>query len=95
MAMAMVLKWGGNYTADNHYLEGCSATGNKLRGFDQNNNTGYLTLVGCTGTGNYVNFYFPKAPSSGSHKFTDCISVNGKSKDKIVGATITNCSFNQ
>jgi pectate disaccharide-lyase len=88
-------KVGGNYTADNHYLENCTAIGNRSRGFDQNNNTGYITLVNCTGTSNNVNFYFPKAPSSGTHKFTGCISQKGSSKDKIVGATVVNCSFNQ
>ncbi len=88
-------KVGGNYTADNHYLEGCISTGNRSRGYDQNNNTGYITLVNCTGTSNKVNFYFPKAPSSGKHKFTGCISVSGKSKDVIVGATVTDCSFNK
>lgn len=88
-------KIGGKYTADNHYLEGCSATGNRLRGYDQNNNTGALTLVDCTGTSNKVNFYFPKAPSSGYHSFTNCVSSNGSSKDVIVGATTSGCSFNQ
>jgi len=88
-------KVGGNYTADNHYLKNCVAIGNRSRGFDQNNNTGRITLIHCTGERNNVNFYFPKAPSSGTHRFTDCISINGKNKDKIVGATITNCSFNQ
>lgn len=88
-------KVGGKYTADKHYLEGCTATGNRLRGFDQNNNTGAVTLVDCTGISNYVNFYFPKAPSSGSHYFSGCVSKNGTSKDKIVGATVVNCSFNQ
>ncbi|PXV96045.1 parallel beta helix pectate lyase-like protein [Lachnotalea glycerini] len=88
-------KVGGDYTADNHYLEGCTATGNKSRGFDQNNNTGAITLVKCTGIKNNVNFYFPTAPKSGKHSFTGCISTSGKSKDKIVGATTSGCSFNQ
>lgn len=88
-------KVGGNYTADNHYLKNCIATGNKSRGFDQNNNTGYITLIDCTGTSNNVNFYFPKAPSSGKHIFTGCKSISGKSKDSIVGATVTNCLFYQ
>ncbi|BCJ96087.1 hypothetical protein acsn021_36560 [Anaerocolumna cellulosilytica] len=88
-------KVGGNYTADNHYLENCKAIGNRSRGFDLNNNTGAITLVKCTGTSNNVNFNFPKAPSSGKHKFTDCISSNGKNKDVIVGATVVNCSFKQ
>lgn len=88
-------KVGGNYSADNHYLENCTAIGNRSRGFDQNNNTGYITLLNCTGTKNNVNFYFPTAPASGKHKFTGCISTGGASKDKIVGATVTNCSFYQ
>lgn len=87
-------KVGGNYTADKHYLENCTAVGNKARGFDQNNNTGAVTLVNCTGTKNKVNFYFPKAPNSGSHSFTGCISNSGSSKDVVVG-TIKNCSFNR
>jgi len=87
-------KVGGNYTSDNHYLEGCTAIGNKKRGFDQNNNTGFITLKNCTAKNNNVNFYFPKAPSSGTHKFSDCISSGGSSKDVIVGATVVNCSFN-
>ncbi|MBU3804428.1 MAG: right-handed parallel beta-helix repeat-containing protein [Candidatus Cellulosilyticum pullistercoris] len=87
-------KVGGNYTADNHYLEDCVATGNKSRGFDQNNNTGYITLKNCIAQNNNVNFYFPKAPASGTHKFTGCQSINGTNKDKIVGATTSGCSFN-
>lgn len=88
-------KVGGNYTADNHYLEGCIAIGNKSRGYDQNNNTGYITLINCIGKNNGVNFYFPKAPASGQHYFKGCTSTSGKSKDKIVGAQVVSCSFNQ
>jgi hypothetical protein len=88
-------KVGGDYTADNHYLEDCTATGNKSRGFDQNNNTGAITLVNCKGIKNKVNFYFPKVPKSGKHKFTGCVSTSGKNKDKIAGATTSGCSFNQ
>jgi hypothetical protein len=88
-------KVGGNFTADNHYLEGCIAIGNRARGYDQNNNTGRVTLVNCIGRDNNVNFHFPTAPASGTHRFTGCTSINGKNKDRIVGATIVNCSFNQ
>jgi hypothetical protein len=88
-------KVGGDFTADNHYLESCTATGNKSRGFDQNNNTGAVTLVKCSGVKNNVNFYFPTAPKSGKHSFTDCVSTSGKNKNKIVGATTSGCSFNQ
>lgn len=87
-------KVGGNFTADKHYLENCIATGNKSRGFDQNNNTGAVTLKNCTGVKNKVNFYFPTVPASGKHSFTGCISTSGTSKDVIVGATTSGCSFN-
>lgn len=87
-------KVGGDFTADNHYLEGCVAVGNKARGYDQNNNTGYITLKNCTATGNNVNFYFTTVPTSGKHQFTGCTSTNGKNKDKIVGANMSGCSFN-
>lgn len=73
-------KIGGNYTADNHYLKNCIATNNKLRGFDQNNNTGALTLVDCTGEKNYSNFYFRAAPTSGKHSFQSCISKKWNNK---------------
>lgn len=88
-------KIGGNYSADNHYLENCTSTKNKLRGFDQNNNTGALTLVNCTGDGNYSNFYFKTAPTSGKHYFKGCVSENGESKDYITGATEVDCTFNE
>lgn len=88
-------KVGGNFTADKHYLSNCTAIGNRSRGFDQNNNTGAVTLIDCDGKNNNVNFYFPTAPASGKHVFTNCTSTGGASKDKIVGATVTNCSFYQ
>ena len=88
-------KVGGNYSADNHYLEGCIAIGNIKRGYDQNNNTGCVTLLNCTGINNNVNFYFSKAPSTGTHQFKGCISTDGINKDKIVGATVTDCTFYQ
>ena len=88
-------KVGGNHKADKHYLQNCTAIGNRHRGFDQNNNTGSVTLLDCTGKNNNVNFHFPKAPASGTHYFTNCISQSGANKDKIVGATIKNCSFNK
>ena len=50
-------KIGGNYSADKHYLERCKAVGNTLRGYDQNNNTGALTLVDCSASSNYVNYF--------------------------------------
>lgn len=89
-------KIGGAFTADNHYLENCTATGNKLAGFDQNSNTGALTLINCTGTSNYMNFYLSIASgySCGPHTLKNCTSVSGTMKDTIKNANCTNCSFN-
>ena len=88
-------KIGGNYSADKHYLERCKAVGNTLRGYDQNNNTGALTLVDCSASSNYVNYYFKKAPTSGSHSFKNCTSTDSKNKDVITGAKTSDCSFIQ
>lgn len=78
-----------------YYLERCKAVGNTLRGYDQNNNTGALTLVDCSASSNYVNYYFKKAPTSWSHSFKNCTSTDSKNKDVITGAKTSGCSFIQ
>lgn len=89
-------KIGGAFTPDNHYLENCTATGNKLAGFDQNSNAGSLTLVNCTGTSNYMNFFISIASDHkcGTHTLKNCVSVSGKNKDVIKNANCINCQFN-
>lgn len=89
-------KVGGAFTPDNHYLENCTATGNKLAGFDQNSNAGSLTLVNCTGTNNYMNFFISIADGHkcGTHTLKNCTSINGKNKDSIKNSNCINCKFN-
>lgn len=51
-------KLGGNYTASNATLTNCIAVANKIKGFDQNNNNGAMTLYNCTGYNNQTNYGF-------------------------------------
>ena len=53
-------KVGGNYVAGHHRLTNCVAFGNKSKGFDQNHNSGGVTVVNCTSYNNLsYNFSFP------------------------------------
>jgi hypothetical protein len=49
-------KVGGNAKQANHRLTRCISFANRVKGFDQNNNTGGLTLYNCTGFKNGTNF---------------------------------------
>lgn len=60
-------KLGGNHIAGAHVVIGCTAIDQSLRGFNQNNNTGPLTLERCTAIRCNTGFYFPKAPAAGQH----------------------------
>ncbi|MBD7912153.1 MULTISPECIES: right-handed parallel beta-helix repeat-containing protein [Clostridium] len=81
----------------NHYLEGCTAKGNKANGFDRNNQSGVVTMKGCTSDSNgKKNYSFPLTgtPSALGYKVTfgKAIIQNSKSingKNDISGATLT------
>jgi hypothetical protein len=49
-------KIGGLAKQANHLLTQCAAFANRVKGFDQNNNTGGLTLYNCTAFQNATNF---------------------------------------
>jgi len=51
-------KFGGNYTANNCTAHHCVSVGNLVKGFDQNNNNGTMTLNNCTGYINKYNYGF-------------------------------------
>ncbi|VBB48662.1 conserved exported hypothetical protein [uncultured Paludibacter sp.] len=51
-------KLGGNSTVNNTTLRNCVATGNKVKGFDQNNNAGAMVLYNCTSYLNGTNYGF-------------------------------------
>ncbi|MDS0524670.1 right-handed parallel beta-helix repeat-containing protein [Clostridium sp. SHJSY1] len=80
-----------------HYLENCSAKGNKASGFDRNNQNGVVTMKSCTSDSNgKKNYNWPLtgSPSALGKKVTfgkaliqDCTSKSGS--NDISGATLS------
>lgn len=60
-------------------LKNCLAFNNKVKGFDQNNNAGSMTLLNCTGFGNKsANYRITRQLNSGQSLIVkNCISLNG------------------
>lgn len=71
-------KVGGNFKQANHKLTNCIAFGQPQKGFDQNNNTGGLTIYNCTSYSNGTNFGLINGLNSGqSHDLKNDISLYG------------------
>ncbi len=73
-------KMGGSAATNlehNMTLRNCVAFGNRVKGFDQNNDRGSMTLLNCTGFSNGTNnFSIPLTPDSGKMAtITNCISA--------------------
>lgn len=81
-------KVGGNYTANNVILRNCVSTKNKVKGFDQNNNNGTMTLYNCTGHANNPDFGFSSS-SYGSLVVKNCASLASVSSNKLASKTVT------
>lgn len=60
-------------------LKNCLAFGNKVKGFDQNNNVGSMTLLNCTGYNNReANYRIQRALNPGQTlTVKNCVSFNG------------------
>ncbi len=67
-------KVGGNYVPTPHKIMNCVALFNKAKGFDQNHNTGDVTVYNCTGWKNGTNFSFYETPQSGENVLKNNIS---------------------
>jgi hypothetical protein len=87
--------------ATNHVLTSCIATGNLGAGFDRNNQTGIVTMTGCTATDNKLgNYNWPAkgTPSAIGHEIQfgtaiiDSSTSTGKGAtlNKLDGAKVTN-----
>ncbi|WP_281310701.1 right-handed parallel beta-helix repeat-containing protein [Flavobacterium flavigenum] len=86
-------KVGGNSVPADNVLTKCVAIGHPKKGFDQNNNTGSITVYNCTGYGNNINFGFGNPVQSGKkHIFKNNISLSGTIS--ISNATEQNNSWN-
>ncbi len=85
-------KVGGNAVQANHKLTNCVAFENRVKGFDQNNNTGGLTIYNCTSYNNGMNFGLGGTLNSGQrHDLKNNISLGAAGT--IANATDQNNSW--
>jgi hypothetical protein len=84
-------KLGGNYKAANHKITNSVAFSNRVKGFDQNHNTGGITVTNCTAYKNATNFALGEAPKSGKHLLRNNVSVGAS--NSIAGADVKNNSW--
>ena len=82
-------KLGGNYTAHNVTLTRCLSVGNTVRGFDQNNNYGTMTLFNCSSYQNGYNYGFG-TNSGGVLVIKNCASLSSINTNAFASKTVTN-----
>jgi hypothetical protein len=78
----------------NAILKNCLAVGNRVKGFDQNNDKGSMTLYNCTAFSNGINYQINGTilASGKSLTLTNCVSAGGGAAS-ITGGTVTMCSW--
>ena len=81
-------KVGGNYTANNATLKFCVSVLNPVKGFDQNNDAGIMTLYNCIGYQNTPNYGFSNS-SYGTLLVYNCASLDTKSTNKLSAKSVT------
>ncbi len=81
-------KLGGGSTQHDVELTDCRASGNRVKGFDQNSNAGHISLLGCQADGNGQNYGFYNDNGYTLH-VKDCTSTHGKAPDTFKGSHIT------
>lgn len=81
-------KVGGNYTANNATLKFCVSVMNPVKGFDQNNNNGIMTLYNCTGYANNPDYGFSNG-SYGTLYVYNCASLGTLSTNKLATLSVT------
>ncbi|MFG6486552.1 right-handed parallel beta-helix repeat-containing protein [Roseateles sp. BYS78W] len=88
-------KLGGNSALERNRITQSVAFGQPNKGFDQNSNTGGVTLLNNTSYGNGINYGFCGSVASGEkHVFRNNISLAGKAADSVCNATASNNSWN-
>ncbi len=81
-------KLGGDYTSNNATLHNCISVGNKVKGFDQNNNNGIMTIYNCSSYNNQYNYGFTNS-SYGTLIIKNCASLNSKSSNSFGCKSVT------
>jgi Right handed beta helix region len=98
-------KIGGNAEQANHRLTQCAAFANRVKGFDQNNNRGGITLFNSTAFGNSTNFALSGSLNAGQkHDLRNNVSLgapdaiananaNQQNNSWLLGLAVTNADF--
>lgn len=81
-------KMGGNYTANNATAHHCIAVGNLVKGFDQNNNNGTMTIYNCTAYNNNPNYGYSNS-TYGTLIIKNCASLSSKSSNSFACKSVT------
>ncbi|UEG48834.1 right-handed parallel beta-helix repeat-containing protein [Ferruginibacter lapsinanis] len=82
-------KLGGDFTAHNVTVIRCLAVGNRVRGFDQNNNYGTMTILNGSAYQNGYNYGFGNS-SGGTLIIKNCVSLNSTNANAFNSRTVTN-----
>lgn len=75
-------------------LHNCIANGNKMKGFDQNHNSGIMKLYDCYAELNQVFDYGFRDNTCGDAVFENCVSKNNNISLKTLKYNCINCSWN-
>jgi len=81
-------KLGGNYTGNNATVYNCLSVGNKVKGYDQNNNAGIMTVYNCTSYNNGNNYGFSNS-TYGTLIIKNCASLNSKGSNNFNSKSVT------
>jgi len=81
-------KMGGNYTAHNATAHNCISVGNLVKGFDQNNNNGIMTVSNCTSYNNGNNYGYSNS-SYGTLIIKNCASLSSKGSNSFSCKSVT------
>ncbi len=82
-------KLGGDFTAHNVQVIRCLAVCNRVRGFDQNNNYGTMTILNASSYRNGYNYGFGNA-SGGTLIIKNSVSLNSLTSNAFAAQTVTN-----
>ncbi len=82
-------KLGGDFTAHNVEVIRCLAVCNRVRGFDQNNNYGKMTILNTSSYKNGYNYGFGNN-NGGTLIIKNCVSLNSINSNAYTVQTVTN-----
>jgi hypothetical protein len=82
-------KLGGDFTAHNIKVIRCLAVGNRVRGFDQNNNFGTMTVLNASAYQNGYNYGFGNS-SGGTLIIRNSVSLSSTNSNAFSTRTVTN-----